>query len=289
MQIAENVHALKIPFRVADSMGFKLDRFVYAYLIYGRSITLIDTAVASSERFIFDYLRKTGRHPSEISMVILTHSHPDHIGSLQSIKQTAGCVVAAHPGERDWIEDVEQQERERPVPGFKSLVEGPVKIDILIEDGDILDLGGGARLEVLHTPGHSRGSVSLFLPSEGALFTGDAVPLRGDLPIYDDVPAAVKSIKRLKNIDGIKVLLSSWDDPRTGDQGYRMMDEALIYMQNIHQAVARATGGFVGDSLELCQKVLAELGIPPAAANPLVARSFEANRLVLEREDLLGE
>ncbi len=68
-----------------------------------------------------------------------------------------------------------------------------------------------------------------------------------------------------------------------------MMDEALIYMQNIHQAVARATGGFVGDSLELCQKVLAELGIPPAAANPLVARSFEANRLVLEREDLLGE
>jgi glyoxylase-like metal-dependent hydrolase (beta-lactamase superfamily II) len=46
---------------------------------YGKKIYLIDSGVASSEQIIFDYIRQTGRNPDEISMIVLTHSHPDHI------------------------------------------------------------------------------------------------------------------------------------------------------------------------------------------------------------------
>jgi glyoxylase-like metal-dependent hydrolase (beta-lactamase superfamily II) len=49
---------------------------------------------------IFDYIRSTGRDPSEIVLIILTHSHPDHIGAARAIKQLTGCSIAAHPAER---------------------------------------------------------------------------------------------------------------------------------------------------------------------------------------------
>jgi hydroxyacylglutathione hydrolase len=68
-------------------------------------------------------------------------------------------------------------------------------------------------MEVTHTPGHSEGSISLWLSAEGALFSGDAIPLPGEMPVYDDPQASVKSIKRLKAIVGIKVLLAAWDQP----------------------------------------------------------------------------
>ena len=134
MQVSKHVHALRIPFEVISPSGVTVRRFVYVYLIHGKEVCLIDTGVASSERLIFDYLRKTGRKPAEISMTVLTHSHPDHIGSAQAVKRTSGCSFAAHLGEKAWIEDVALQARERPVPGFNSLVEGPVEIDHVLQE-----------------------------------------------------------------------------------------------------------------------------------------------------------
>ena len=61
--------------------------------------------------------------------------------------------------------------------------------------------------------------------ANGALFSGDAIPVAGDLPVYDDAALSVKSVKRLRGIAGIRVLLSSWDDPCRGDAGYQRMDK----------------------------------------------------------------
>ena len=194
MQLTGNIHAIKIPFQVRLDSEITLERFVYVYLVYGKRIYLIDTGVARSEQVIFDYIRKTGRKPDDISMVILTHSHPDHIGGARAIKAETDCIVAAHSGEKLWIEDVDLQSRERPVPGFHSLVGGSVGVDRTLADGDVLDVGDGLRLEVFYTPGHSTGSISLFLLGERALFSGDAIPLKDDAPIYEDVLASVRSL-----------------------------------------------------------------------------------------------
>ena len=142
MQITEHVHAIKIPFQITIAPGKTVDRFVYLYLIYGKKIYLIDSGVASSEKTIFEYIKKTGRNPDDISMIILTHSHPDHIGAARAIKEASCCTVAAHPGEKSWIEDVGKQSKERPVPNFNSLVGGSVVVDHIIKDGDVLDLDG---------------------------------------------------------------------------------------------------------------------------------------------------
>jgi len=292
MQVTDHIHAIKIPFQVRSFSGIPVDRFVYAYLIYGKEICLIDCGVAGSERVIFDYLQRTGRTPDEIVMIVQTHAHPDHIGATQAIKKASGCIVAAHRYDKSWIEDVDLQFKDRPIPNFYSLVAGSVEVDRNLEDGDVLDLGDDLGLDVLHTPGHSNGSISLVLHEDQALFSGDAIPLAGDLPIYDDVVASVESIKKLKGIDGVKVLLSSWDDPREGDPVYQRMDDGLQYLQRIHEAVitvASDNPSLASNDAELCTRVLVELGFPAQAANPIVAQSFGANVKVIEQRDLLRE
>jgi glyoxylase-like metal-dependent hydrolase (beta-lactamase superfamily II) len=290
MQISDKIHALKVTFQITDKSGLKVPRFVYVYLIYGEKICLIDSGVASSEQFVFDYLRKTGRRPEDISLLVLTHSHPDHIGSALAIKEASGCAVAAHVSEKAWIEDVDLQSRERPVPGFHSLVGGSVKVDRALKEGDILDLGDSLSLEVIHTPGHSEGSISLWLAEEGVLFSGDAIPLPGEMPVYDDPQASVKSIKRLKAIVGIEVLLAAWDPPRDGGQAYRIMDESLRYLQRIHEAVIKISREQPTlDLMDLTKGVLNELGMPETMANPMISRSFQANLKVRNHSDLLQD
>jgi len=275
MQISKKVHALRIPFSLSGPQGFTVERFVYVYLVYGTEICLIDTGVASSEEAIFDYVRRTDRKVSDIALIIQTHTHPDHIGATRAVKAETGCSVAVHSAEKAWIENVEQQARERPVPGFHSLVGGSVAVDRILQDGDIVDMGCGLKLQVLHTPGHSKGSISLLLLGFGVLFSGDAVPVIGEMPIYEDVLASVESIKKLKGIKDVRHLLASWDEPGKGDQVIKRMDEGLRYLQHIHEAVIKASGNNKApEAVELCGKVLQELGIDPAAANPLVARSF---------------
>ena len=232
---------------------------------------------------IFDYLDNIGLKPDDISLLILTHSHPDHIGSAKSIKEKSGCKVAAHPGERSWIEDIDLQAKERPVPNFHSLVEGSVEVDVILEDMDIVNLGEEVNLKIIHTPGHSNGSISLLIPEEGVLFTGDAVPIRGDLPIYDDATESIQSIKKLKEIEGINVLLASWDEPREGESAYKVMDEGLDYLKQIQVSVdkiAKYNSGL--DPLEFCKLVLNDLGLPEMAANPIMARSFQSNLKVVK-------
>jgi len=291
MQIAPSIHALRLPFRVPIAPGFALERFVYSYLVYGRTITLIDTGVAGCEAQIFDSIRSTGRDPSEIALIILTHSHPDHIGAARVIQQATNCSIAAHPAERGWIEDVELQNRERPVPGFAALVGGSVQLDHELAEGDSIepDETQAGEMLVFHTPGHSPGSISLFMHSEGALFSGDAIPVTGDLPVYDDALASVQSVKRLRELAGIQVLLSAWEEPRNGEETYRQMDHALEYLQMIHEAVLAVAGTGSPDPMELARKTASAIGLPPQAVNPLLARTFAANLRVRDRKNLLAD
>jgi glyoxylase-like metal-dependent hydrolase (beta-lactamase superfamily II) len=260
---------------------------VYAYLVYGSELCLIDTGVRGSQHTIFDYVRATGRRPSEISRIILTHSHPDHLGAARAIVIGTGAAVFAHATERAWVEDVELQVRERPVPGFGALVEGSVRIDHQVEDGEVLELGGGLDLEVLHTPGHSPGSISLFARQDGALLSGDVVPLPKDFPIYVDVLASVRSIRRLACIDRLGVLLSAWDEPRYGVEAERAMSAALAYLERIHQAVREtARERPESDPVRFAERVMRRLEAPTLARNPLVVRSIQAH-LAVAAESLL--
>lgn len=212
MQVTEHVHALKIPFSLTTDSGIVVERFVYSYLIYGKDVCLVDCGVASSEQAIFDYMKRTGRDSGEISLIVQTHSHADHIGATPAIKRLTGCEVAAH----------------------SNLTGGPVKVDRVLEDGNLLDLGEGMVLRVIHTSGHSKGSISLLLSPDNVLFSGDAVPLVGDIPIYDNVEEVISSLRKLREVADVGVLLSSWDDPVKGYEVYKEIDNAIDHVKKVH-------------------------------------------------------
>lgn len=283
MKITNQIHAIRIPFKIPVSPESSVDRFAFVYLILGDKIHLIDSGVAGAESTIWEYIKEQGREPNEISSLILTHSHPDHIGAAKGISDKTGCTIFAHKNERNWIEDTEQQFRERPVPGFQTLVEGSVKVDHPVEGGELLELEKGIICKIIHTPGHSKGSISLLCEDEHSLFTGDALAYPGDLPMYEEISACLSSIKSLQQIRTVEYLFSSWDAPIQGRKEIgKRMEESITYLQRIHSTVTSSGNVGIQDIMELCKKVVSELGLPSFAVNPLVARAF-ASSLVVEQ------
>lgn len=275
MKVTDKIHALKIPFEVPAAPNVRIDRFVYVYLIIGRNIYLIDSGVAGSQKIIYEYINSQGRGPEDIAALILTHSHPDHIGSAKSIKQAAHCKLYVHEAEAAWVEDTRKQLEERPVPGFSSLVEGSVSVDEFLPDGRSLELEKDITLKIIHTPGHSKGSISIFFENESALFTGDCLIAPGDLPIYENIADVVESIRKLQSIRPVNVLLSSWEAPIEGQNNIaQRMNESLQYLDRIHRTVLRISNGRIIEPMHLCQQVVQALGLPPAAINPLVAKGL---------------
>ena len=279
MQITERIHALKIPFKVPVSPDITVDRYAFVYLIFGDSIYLVDSGVAGTESIIWKYIKKQGRKPKKVSTLILTHSHPDHIGAAKSIKSQTGCTIFAHKHEQDWIEDTEKQFNDRPVPGFQTLVEGPVGVDTLVDGDEILELEKDIIFKIIHTPGHSKGSISLLFEEEKSLFTADALAFPGDLPIYEDISSCIASITTLQKIENIENLFSSWEPPIQGKEKIsERMDKSIAYLKRIHTAVINNSSNEKHQNImELCKKVVSELGLPPFAANPLVAKAFASS------------
>jgi hypothetical protein len=166
-----------------------------------------------------------------------------------------------------------------------------VQIDHELLDGDSIepDDTRTREMRVIHTPGHSPGSISLFIQENGVLFSGDAIPVSGGLPVYDDALASVQSLQRLCRLAGIRDLLSAWDEPRKGKEAYQQMDRAVEYLQMIHEAVLASAGTGSPDPMELTRKTAAAIGLPSQAVNPLLARTFAANLRVRDCKNLLTD
>ena len=287
MLITPNVHSLRIAFKVPIGPGQAVDRFVNIFVLLGTRTWIIDTGVAGSETTLLDLLGTSNRARDSVEGIILTHGHADHIGAAKALREATGARVYAHPAERGWIEDVDTQAKERPVPGFHQLVGGSVRIDHALKDGDVMELGDGLRLTAMHTPGHSPGSTSFLLEEQGLLFAGDAVPVPGDMPVYDDPLASIESLLRLQALEGIGTLLSAWDEPRSGSDVQAALNRGLALVDRIHSAV-RAVASTLSspDALTLCRATLDELALPAAMANPLVARTFMGHYALRDRERL---
>jgi glyoxylase-like metal-dependent hydrolase (beta-lactamase superfamily II) len=275
MDLPPYLEPIQLRFTVPAPSG-PIERWVHAFLVDGPELALVDAAVAGAEGELLARVARRGRRPADLATVLLTHAHPDHIGAALPLRAATGCRFALHAAERRWLEDTAVQARERPVPGFERLVAGSVPVERVLDGGEVLEVAG-RRVRVIHTPGHSPGSVSFLLEGEGVVFTGDAVPVPGDLPIYDDPAAVVRSLELLRDLDA-RLFLSAWDAPVAGEEIRRRIDGAIAWMGRIADAVRDASRRLPGaEPMALCREVVPSLGLPPEAANPLVARSLAAH------------
>ena len=280
MKITETIHTFKHQFRLALGENYYVDRFVYSYILLGKDICLIDAGVRGMTPLLQNYVKQINRSPGGISVVALTHGHPDHIGGCLAIKKASSASFCAHHADRPWIENVEKQYRERPILNFFELVEGPVPVSRELKEGDNVLWDKGKTLRVLETPGHSLGSISFFLEEEGALFTGDAVPAVGAIPIYVDPKVSIQSIQKLKKVLGVKYLFSSWHEPISGDQINTAMDEGIRYIEKIDKIVSDLIKTIPSETSgeELSLRALERMGIKMDKVLPIVRTSFESHR-----------
>ncbi|MBP7653412.1 MBL fold metallo-hydrolase [Candidatus Dependentiae bacterium] len=278
MKISKHICAIKIPFEIPVSPEKKLSRLVYSYIILGDTITIIDTGVANSYQIIIDYIKHQGRKPKEISHIIHTHSHPDHIGATYIFKNEYNPKIIIHKNGKKWLEDTQLQYNQRPVPGFNQLVSGSVPVDKTVENDEIISLDPENTLKIIHTPGHSDDSISLYHYEDKVLFTGDTIPGIGDLPVYTEIDNLLKSIEKIKKIQNIDYLLSSWAEPKGKDAITDYLQQGIEYLLRIHNAVLEISEGSENiDKMILCKKAVEKLGLPPLAINPILATSFYSN------------
>jgi glyoxylase-like metal-dependent hydrolase (beta-lactamase superfamily II) len=112
-------------------------------------------------------LRRAG---AEAVFLLHTHAHFDHIAGTRGVKESSGAQIGLHPADLFLYEALVEQGRM-----FDCAFEDPLPVDLEIEDGQVLEFGT-SRVRVLHTPGHTPGSVSFLLEGqESILFSGDTL------------------------------------------------------------------------------------------------------------------
>ena len=130
------------------------------------------------------------QHGAPVAGIVLTHRHRDHVSGAQVLADALGCSIYAHP-----ITAGEVVEK--------------VAVDKLLEEGDTLDLGGGAQLRVLYTPGHAQGHICLWAANARWLVCGDMVAGVGSIliaPPDGDVREYLASLERLRALEPQQLL-----------------------------------------------------------------------------------
>ncbi|MET1124696.1 MAG: MBL fold metallo-hydrolase [Archaeoglobaceae archaeon] len=178
------------------------------YLLIDEKVALID--VGGDAEFILNALRRYV-DPKRLDYVILTHSHYDHAAAAGFFKEIA--KIAIHEAEYSLLK----------AQNFASTFFGvkfkPFEPDIMLKGGEVFELGE-IRLEVIHTPGHSPGSICLYEPRKKWLFSGDTVFAHGSFGRVDlpggSARELIRSLEMLAKLD-VENLYPGHEDVVEGD------------------------------------------------------------------------
>jgi len=185
MKILENLHGFLWNSMSANNCN--------TYLIDGPARILIDPGHARLFGHVEAGLRQLGLDYDDIDLVLTTHCHPDHVEAVRLFKDRR-TLFGVHETDYVLMKEMGRMlgaslDPEAYVPAF------------FLEEGDLIIKG--LEFQIIHTPGHSPGSVSLYWPEQKALFTGDVIFREGlgrvDLP-GGDGSTLKKSIKRLSEL-----------------------------------------------------------------------------------------
>jgi len=109
------------------------------------------------------------RHELTVKAIVITHAHIDHIGGAAKLKAATGAPVYMNGNDQELYDHLDMQ-----AAWVGTETPSRTEIDMEAREGDQLSLGN-ATFHVLHTPGHTQGSISLWIPAENKLIAGDTL------------------------------------------------------------------------------------------------------------------
>lgn len=243
MEVASGIHRIELEYAPIG---------LATYALIGERVVLIDAGYAGAAAQIDAYLRRLGRTLADVNACVITHAHADHYGAASEVRAAApGATFSLHPLDRVWVEDPAEHIRANYLwpasfglplaPEVLSRVRGMlgagVRVQTLLNDGDIVNVGDGWRLDVIHAPGHTPGHLALLDPRSNSLLAGDAV-LEPDAlpPSYYDALIYMETQERLMAIDARRLLGCHYVVKEGRDAG-EFIRRALDHARECHRVV----------------------------------------------------
>ena len=201
MRLTEKVYLIG-----GGGFGYSAPGDCNMYLVdCGNGVALIDAGGGGGVPMVLENIRRMGFEPKYLKIAFVTHCHFDHMGGSHDLKEATGCKIAVHEAEVDEFETLGElslydMARER------GLEFEPTKVDVALADGQHVVIGD-VEFEIIHTPGHTPGGISLLM-NEGdatSIFTGDTASAQGRLGWINGpgchLPTWKRSIKRLLEME----------------------------------------------------------------------------------------
>jgi glyoxylase-like metal-dependent hydrolase (beta-lactamase superfamily II) len=235
MQVSPSVRAVQVP---DDSPMHPV--YTTIYLVGRGQVITIDSG-EDMERYrwmLKGYLAATEK--AEIAISAISHHHADHSANLKWLRDQFGAEVYVHTAGQPLLTE------RLPETGVHTM-----------KDGDSIEVGGGVRVRVLHTPGHSVDSVCYYLEEEGVLFSGDT--LLGSTPTtVNDLADYMASLARLRALPNLRVICPGHgpliDDPAA------YIDDYIAHRNEREQQIVEAlAAGEMTTSWDLMLKIYTDI------------------------------
>ncbi len=219
-QISEQIHLLDFDF--TDQIRNHL------YLIVDQDeAILIDAHIGQAAEKVLEKIEEI-IELDNLKTVLLTHGHMDHIGACPILEEKTNASIAAHIADAQYIEEPWTQFvtlyqdfniSAQAYQDFITIAGGRgVKVTKPLHDGDTIQIGS-MKLELIHTPGHSPGSICIYEPETKTMFTGDVLTpsdwFSTMIGVYQDATKHIQSLKQLSEMD-IEVLCPGHEPIRRG-------------------------------------------------------------------------
>src|SRR5574341_1466952 len=284
-------HILSIPAQPAFYTGPQAPN---VFLIHdGGEGALVDSGFGD-EKSVNVRLGFLKEHPDiKVRYILLTHHHFDHSIGAQQLRAVTGSQVVLHAGEEKFLLDSKSeapQDLEAGPEENKQIAEAIQRFrdqaaegvpDIRVSDGETFKVGG-LEVQVVHTPGHTLGSVCFYMPGERVLFTGDTALGLGTVaispPPHGDMALYLKSLERLKGYDCAVML------PGHGQEVHdvsRKLQELIDHRHEREEQVMKLLADGKQSPKEMLDAIYMELD---RRIVPMALRQIEAHLAKLEAE-----
>lgn len=141
------------------------------------SLALVDTGLKGAPKRIIAAIEEIGGGLDDVTTIVLTHAHADHAGGAHQMAAETGRGMTVHQDDAEFVSSGTGPELDSTTRLGRMLkraqTSDPAPVERTFVDGEVLPIAGG--LQVVHTPGHSPGHVSLLHRDSGVLITGDAI------------------------------------------------------------------------------------------------------------------
>jgi glyoxylase-like metal-dependent hydrolase (beta-lactamase superfamily II) len=223
MKLATGIDALEV---TGELSGHRIMTFYPVLFHDGISTMLVDTGLPWHLPALESAIESLGVHFSTLRGIMITHQDIDHISNARTLRKRSGATVMAHHGDIPYIQGERPLMKLNPaliasilamIPESvreqaKAVYANPssVPVDQQVNDGEVIPVGAG--VQVIHTPGHTPGHISLYVPSEELLIAGDSLRVeKGDLvgpnkSHTSDMVQAMDSVRKMARLKVDQVL-----------------------------------------------------------------------------------